>query len=280
MAEVSYSPRNHFAEPGPLYDKLAWLRQFAEEKPADSRIRDWAVRHLGLDGAALETWCARAWWGVAAGELLRTYLYDRIRRAEALALLDKADWSLVDAALDRGGVILAAAHLGPPKFAMNALVARYAQPMILTNTDDMPDWLPEVSGPLLNPLIPENRAKIMLNGTLHLRAGGLLFGAPDGGFSSSQMVIEAFNERWHFSPGLPALARMIGRPALTLLAVWDANTITLRTEPIVTPSPDLPPEDWHCAWIASHWNALEPVIRTSPENLRTFIPMFRPEFKS
>jgi len=279
MADASYSPRRHFAAAGALEAKLAALCQIAEEKPVDPRIRDWAMRHLALDGPALEAWGARAWWGVAAGELLRHYLYDRTRRDEALALLRHADWSLVDAALAEGGVILAAAHLGPPKFAMNALIARYARPMILTNTDDMPDWLPDISGPLLNPLVPENRARIMLSGALHLRAGGLLFGAPDGGFSSSQLVIEAFNKPWPFSPGLSALARMMGRPAFTLLALWDGTGITLRTEPIVTPPSDLPAEAWDRSWIWSHWTALEPVIRNSPENLRSFIPVFRPEFE-
>jgi hypothetical protein len=278
MRDFAYLPRRHAAEAGALHSKLAWLRKVAADRPADERLADWASRHLSLSGPALVPWCARAWWGVAAGELLRVYLYDRDLCGEALGLLKDADWSLVDNALNRGGAILSAAHLGPPKFLMNAVISRYDRPLIITNTDDMPPWLPEVSGPLLNPQHRSDRATIMVKAALHLRAGGLLFGAPDGGAGHTRISVESYNRTWHFSVGIPAMARLLRCPAFTILAVWEGTSLKLRVVPITTPETALSPEAWHHAWIMDYWNTISPIIRSSPENLRFLSRMFRPEF--
>ena len=161
---------------------------------------------------------------------------------------------------------------------MNALIARFDRPMILTNTNDMPDWLPELGAPLLNPMIASDRPEIMVRTALHLRAGGLLYVAPDGGYSASHIAVNCFNRTWRFSLGIPALARMIDIPSFTVLAVWEGTRIILRIVPIKAPDPGLASEDWHRAWIMEHWNAIAPVIMSSPENLRFLSGKFRREF--
>jgi hypothetical protein len=278
MRDFAYLPHRHAAEPGGLDTKLAWLRAVASEKPVDNRLGDWAAKHLSLSGPSVGDWCARAWWGIAAGELLRVHLYDQDRRSEALALLVDADWSVVDAALARSGTILAAAHLGPPKFAMNAVISRYDRPLVLTNTDDMPTWLPDIAGQLLNPVSESDRANIMVKAALHLRTGGLMFGAPDGGASKTRISVIGHNRQWQFSVGIPAMARLLAIPSFTLLTLWEGNRLTLRVRPIVAPDPGLAPDDWHQAWIMEYWHAISPIIQSSPENLRFLNRMFRQEF--
>lgn len=277
MADAPYLPHRHAAEPEALLGKLAWLQEHARAREADPRLSAWGQKHLSLGGSDLEAWCARAWWGVAAGELLRVYLYDRDKRDEALALLSEPDWTPIELALERGGAILAAAHLGPPKFLMNALIDRYDNALILTNTTDMPGWLPEIARHLLNPLEPSGGANVIAKAALHLREGGLVYGAPDGAFSQTQIYIEGFNRAWPFSPGIPAIARMIGVPCFTALALWEGNSIHLRIVPIETPAGQLPATAWHNAWIADHWSAIAPVIGGSPENLRFLTGRFRRE---
>lgn len=142
----------------------------------------------------------------------------------------------------------------------------------------MPEWLAEIAGPLLNPLTASGRSEILVRSALHLRAGGLLYGAPDGGNSPSHIDVECFNRTWRFSPGIPALARMLDVPSFTVLALWEGTRIILRIVPIKAPDRGLPPKDWDRAWIIEHWNAICPVIMSSPENLRFLSGQFRREF--
>ncbi|GGW39801.1 hypothetical protein GCM10011452_30210 [Gemmobacter lanyuensis] len=277
MTDPAYSAPHHAGAMGSLVEKLDWLREHARERQPDARLVDWGRRHLDLTGDDLAPWVARAWWGIAAGELLRVYLYTRKQRHEALALLENPDWSDIEHAQASGGVILAASHLGPPKFGMNALLTRSGNPLILTNRRDMPDWLPDLSDLLIDPATAD-RAQIMLRAALHLRQGGLVYAAPDGGFSGAIIELQAFNRSWRFSPGLAALARIIRRPAFTTLALWEGNAIRLRTRPVPAPDDDLPPDAWHRAWIESHWQHAAEIIRSSPENLRFLCSMFRKEF--
>lgn len=277
VTDPAYSAPRHAAAAGSLAEKLVWLRNLAQERKPDPRLMDWGQRHLDLGADALLPWAARAWWGIAAGELLRVYLYDRDQRPEALALLDPPDWSAIEAAQASGGVILAACHLGPPKFGMNVLLDGPGKPLIMTNRRDMPAWLPDLSDLLIDPLTAD-RAQIMLRAALHLRQGGLIYAAPDGGFSGAHIELDGFNRSWRFSPGLAALARMLGRPAFTTLALWAGNRIRLEVQPIPAPSDALPPEAWHRAWIEQHWQHMQGVIRSSPENLRFLCSMFRKEF--
>jgi hypothetical protein len=278
MANGAYSARRHAAAPQSLRTKLVWLREFSKQHAAEPRLQNWCLRHLPIAPDQVESWCARAWWGIAAGELTRVYLYDQQKCSEALDLLGGPDWSSVDTALDHSGVILATAHIGPPKFLMNALIERSAQTMILTNTQDMPDWLTLVAGNLLDPTRPSDRSMVMMKAAMHLRSGGLLFAAPDGGFSADHVNLKAFKRLWRFSTGIPMLARRLNVPCFSAWTLWQGNDLALQILPINPPSRDLSDNDWNRAWIADHWSDVAKVIATSPENLRFLAFQFRKEF--
>jgi len=194
-----------------------------------------------------------------------------------MQLLLPVDWSHMRPAPGGRGLILAAAHIGPPKFAMHAILDGHDSPMILTNTEDMPGWLPELGGTLMHPGNPERRAEIMLRAAVRLRAGGVLFAAPDGGSATEAVTFKAYGRRWKLAAGLPALARMLGSPCCVALALWEGNRVVLRTYPIEAPDRALDRDAFHRDWAMKYWAVLASVIERSPENLRFLARKFRRE---
>ncbi|WP_417264331.1 hypothetical protein [Celeribacter sp.] len=197
-----------------------------------------------------------------------------------MQLLVPPDWSELDQALQQQGVILAAAHIGPPKYAMNVILDRFAEPAIVTNTGDMPDWMSERGGLFLDPRDPETRSQVLLKGAMQLRKGGVLYAAVDGKRAEDKLTIERFGRSWQFSPGAPSLARMLGVKSFVLLALWEGNRIVLRCVPIQAPDRSLCAEEYQRGWIMAYWDVLSSVIETSPENLRFLAPPLRKEFNA
>ena len=92
--------------------RLLRLRSFQESRN-NEQLKQWASKHPRIATSA--NWHAKAWWGIAAGELVRGYLYDPDRRRTALELLGQVDTGELKELLQQGkGVIIATAHLGPP----------------------------------------------------------------------------------------------------------------------------------------------------------------------
>lgn len=280
MIKQEYNALRHALAPGTLTEKLDWLRGHSEARSPDPRLKSWGIKHLDLTTSAALDWAARAWWGIAAGELTRVYLHDQTRRTEALALLDAPDWTPIEHALQFGGVILVASHLGPPRFGMNALLDRPGQHMILTATKGVPEFLPKTcSAQFLDPII-QDRSELLLRMAFHLRQGGLLYGAPDGGYSDKLIKLRDFHNDWSLSPGLAALARTLKRPSFTTHTLWEGNRIYLRIQQIKELDDSLPAEAWHHTWIRSHWDHMRKVICSSPENLQFLCGKFRKEMGS
>ncbi len=100
--------------PVPLRLKLGILRVAAYAVQQHPRLCKWRSQHLAVQPNQKKDWYRRAWWGLAAGELLRAHLYDQQQCADVLQLVDQTDWSEIDDARQHGGVILAGAHIGPP----------------------------------------------------------------------------------------------------------------------------------------------------------------------
>ena len=149
------------ALPLPLPAKLGLLREASRRARLQERLLRWAANHPEI--ATGDDWCRRAWWGAAAGEMVRDHLYDADRRADALGLVEAADWTFLDEARRHGGVIMAAAHLGPPKLLMNLLLDRDLPLAIWTNTRDMPAWLSRQSrATFLDPLRAHERAVLLV----------------------------------------------------------------------------------------------------------------------
>lgn len=254
------------ALPVPLGHKLLLLREKAAEGGRMERLVRWAEDHPEI--ATGDDWCRRAWWGAAAGEVVRDHLYDPARRAAALELIESADFMALDEARRRGGVIVVAAHLGPPKFLMNCLLERRLPLLVWTNTRDMPAWLADRGGTFLDPLEPDERGVLLVRSALHLRRGGVLLGAADQATGARTIELERLGRRWRFSLGLPALARRLEVPAVLALALWRGERVRIECRRLEPPDAALAEPDWHRAWLESSWDAIEPIVRTEPENLR------------
>jgi hypothetical protein len=251
----------------PLSLQLRLLRGVAATGWRQMRLRHWAKAHPQI--ASGRGWCRRAWWGVAAGGVMQRHLGNPNRRSAALRLLDEPDWTEFDQARAKGGVIVATAHLGPPKFLMHSLIERRLPLLVWTNAADLPAWLPATTETtFLDPLLPAERGVLMVKSALHLRRGGVLLGAADMQTGDRSREFDRLGRRWHLSPGLPALARRLSVPAFFMLALWEGNRVRISCRRLEPPASDLPEEAWEDAWLDRYWDEVERVVCTSPENLR------------
>lgn len=230
---------------------------------------EWGRRHLELPSEREDSWFCGAWWGLAAGEVMRAHLRDPARRSSALQLINPVDWGEFEEARQHSGVILAAAHIGPPKTAMNYLLDKHLPLLIWTNKQDLPPWLEqEFNTIFLDPLVASKRSELLVRSALHLRNGGVLFGAPDWASGTQIFSFERLAASWSFSLGIPTLARKFGLPVFRLLALWQGNRISMECKQLTSPPMYLPDDEWNARWIETYWAGIERVIRTSPENLR------------
>lgn len=251
----------------PLPYQLKLLRLLAKIYWRRSAIDTWAKSHPQINLAS--NWGPRAWWGVAAGGLVRKYLDNPLKRKTAIALLEPVDWSEIDNAIAAGGVIIATAHLGPPKFLMHALLAKELPLLVWTNKFDLPSWIEQShNAKFLNPLISDERSLLMIKSAIHLRQGGVLLGAADVNTGNRIFEILKFDQKWQLSPGLPALARLLSVPTFLVLALWQGNKIKIQFQKLDFSGQNLNSEQWQDEWLHLYWNELEKIISTSPENLR------------
>lgn len=251
----------------PLSWQLRLLRATAVAGWRQTRLRRWAKAHPEI--ARGPHWCRRAWWGVAAGGVVQRHLGSRSQRHAALALLEPTDWSEFDAARSAGGVIVATAHLGPPKFLMHVLLERQLPLVVWTNAADLPDWLPaSTTASFLDPLLSEERAVLMVKSALHLRTGGILLGAADMQTGGRSQEFDRLGRLWQFSPGLPALARRLAVPVFLMLALWQGNRVQISCRRLEPPEAELADESWQQSWLNRYWSELEEIITSTPENLR------------
>jgi len=254
-----------FAAPGLLSEKLKYLHKLSNEITPPENLRAWGERVLNNKA---ESWTRAAWWGLAAGELLRLYLMSPQHREEAVGLVKKNEWEKYRKNWENKGVVLAAGHVGPPRFAMVAAAQKFNNISIWTDpVNDKNLTEPRDGLEYLNPA-KEDKGAIFLRAALRLRENGLVLGAVDGKRSDRPVFIKDFNRVWAFSPGIPMLVRKLGVEAYLTLAVWEGMTIRLVAVPINPPDPDLPEKEWIDAWIVSYWGLLRKVIMQSPINMR------------
>jgi hypothetical protein len=261
----------------PLAEKLANLREISARGSLDTRLQQWAADRLDIDREQTAIWCARALWGVAAGELIGGYLSDEALIDEAMDLLDPHDWSSVDGTLASAGAIITGSHLGPPSFLMNVVMRRYKDAFILNNKRDMPNWLTAHHGNIHDPGVAEERSLIMLKAAAYIRKGGLLFGTPDVGHSDTRITIDDPMGKRRISFGIPALARLLKVRSFPMEALWEGNRIVIKSVTLASPSPDLDTDSWNTEWAAGYWRHIKTVITQSPENNRRLKRLFRKE---
>lgn len=251
----------------PLQWQLRLLRIAALTGWRRSRMHHWAKTHPKISIGS--NWTSRAWWGVVAGGIVLRHLNDPSLRSEALALLEPTDWSELDAALEEGGVIVATAHLGPPKFLMHVMLDRQMPLLVWTNMKDLPEWLSQIpNATFLNPMPPAERAVLLVKSAMHLRGGGILLGAADMKTSGRSRELFKFDRCWHLSPGIPTLALKLTVPTFFVLALWHGNRIRIICQRMELPYNEMTDEQWQQAWLDRYWSELEKLIPSTPENLR------------
>lgn len=261
----------------PLADKLVMLREAAlRAGPTNPMLTGWAAAHPAI--ARGDDWLARAWWGAAAGEVVRDYLYDQQRRPAALELVDEVDSRALGDAIAKGrGLIVVTAHIGPPKFLMNWLLGQQLPLLVWTNTHDLPAWLAtSARATLVDPRDEERKSVVLINSALHLRRQGVLLGAADMATGDRQYAIERFGFTRTFSFGLPVLARKLGVPTVAALALWRGNRIAIEFAPVAPPDASLQESEWMTRWLERSWAFVEPILLESPENLRFLRSAVRP----
>lgn len=253
----------------PLSDTLAMLREESRSKGSrNPHLVRWAAHHPQIAKGA--DWLARAWWGAAAGEIVRAHLYDREHRSAALGLVEQVESQpLIEAMAGGQGVIVLTAHLGPPKFLMNWLIDQAMPLLVWTNTQDLPAWQATASGArLVDPRNQDKKSVVLVNAALHLRRKGVLLGAADMDTGDRTVTIERLGFVRTFSLGLPALARALAVPTVVGLAVWNGNHIRIRFLPLEPPASSVSDDEWSLRWLGRSWELVEPVLAESPENLR------------
>jgi lauroyl/myristoyl acyltransferase len=263
--------------PLPLAWKLRLLRAVAVSSGSLPRLSRWAAEHSEI--AAGQAWCRRAWWGVAAGRLVRRGLDDPRRRAATLRLVESADLTALEhARRQTGGVIILASHLGPPKFLMHWLLEQGLPLMVWTNAADLPDWLPaRWPGVFLDPRLPAERGIRLVQAAMHLRRGGVILAAADVASGDKPVTFKRLGLEWRFSLGLPILARRLEVPVVVTLALWEGNRVRVTCLPLEPPGPELSEQDWCQVWLDRYWRIMEPVVRDTPENLRRLRMVVSPQ---
>lgn len=251
----------------PITAQLACLKPLSTILPKKRLLLEWGRRHVNLLPSQERGWIQRATWGLVAGEVVRLRLSDARYRAGALDLVDCSGWDDIETARTTGGVILAAAHLGPPKMAMNVLMAKDI-PLHVWTMSVAADVPSRPGLTLFGPGDLSQRSQMLLNSALHLRRGGVLFAAPDVWTGENLITLDRLGTSWRFSRGVPALARSLGVPTYLATALWQGDTVKMSFTYLPAPQDVSCPDEWDLRWIESYWRALEPIILNSPENLR------------
>lgn len=95
-----------------------------------------------------------------------------------------------------------------------------------------------------------------------------MFAAPDVWSGENLVTLDRLGTSWRFSRGVPALARTLKVPVFFTTALWYGDGVKMNFTPLPAPHDVSCPDEWERRWIDIYWSELEPIILTSPENLR------------
>lgn len=244
-----------------------WILRLASRRrgPRHKDLAAWGAAHPEI--AVGEDWLSKAWWGAAAGEIVRWHLSSSRHRDAALKLVAEVEDSALEEARKNGqGVIVATAHLGPPQFLLNWMVEQRFPLLAWTATQKRPAGADHAT--YLDPRQQDRRSFLLVKSTLHLRRGGILLGAADLKTGERTVCLERLGMQRHFSAGLPALARETTAPVVLGLALWKGNRVHIRFQPLEMPDSRIPGEEQDKAWLERYWDHMLSAIRHTPENLR------------
>jgi lauroyl/myristoyl acyltransferase len=177
-----------------------------------------------------------------------------------LAQLAHADLAPVEEALARGrGALLAAAHLGPDLVASTAIRDRYPDTLFLLREA----WRGPGRARVLVVDDGANRGAALVEAHRELRAGGLVYLAPDGISGPLDLRVPLRGGHVPMGAGAAALARLGRAPAFPVVAAWIGGRMEILVGRAIEPAPaDL---DWLTRYLeqVDRWSS-----RLPPENLR------------
>jgi len=251
----------------PLDEGLAELRRVASSIRPAGMLLDWGRERVDVSPAAEAEWFERAWWGLWAGELFRSVVHSPRLHARAMDIVDGPSTESLDRIDHRpGGLILAGAHLGPPNAVMAWLLH---QPLTLLVWTAFPGFTGVQGLSSQARLVDATGVPDSLTAAyLHLRRGGVLFAAVDGGSGRRRIPCRRYKGDWQCATAIPVLSRRLALPSDCMLALWRGNRIAVTSEPVPPPDAGLDEEAWNRQWMESFWRSADGAVLASPENLR------------
>lgn len=222
-----------------------------------------AADALGLRGDERRRFGQRVWAGNKRSDVLWTRLA-RDPGTLARLVVDTPVAPIARLLAERRGLILAAVHHGPVRVA--AMSVRRLYPDTLFVVEESRLFPAHARVPPLGD--ERERAAALVEARRHLRAGGVVYLAPDGHAGRHELTLPVRGGTVALQRGAATLARLSGAPALPITAAWtDEGVRVLHGEPIAPPRTAQDEAAWLGAWLAcvDGWLAALPA-----ENLRLY----------
>jgi len=251
----------------PLDAGLEKLRRVAASIRPTGRLLHWGRERLDLPAAAEAEWFERAWWGLWAGDIFSRAVHSPLLHESAMRIIDSPSPGAVGCASQGSkGLILAGAHLGPPRACLAWLIHQQFPLLAWADSNLFPHW--EKFAAHARIVRAADAVDSVAAAQRHLRRGGRFFAAIDGGSNRRVVHCQRYKALRPCSPAIPELARRIGISTVRLLALWRGNRIAIESELIPLPDMGLAAEEWNRQWMEEFWRSADGAVKDTPENLR------------
>lgn len=210
-----------------------------------------------------DDWYCSARHGFYAYRVLERYM-TLGRGHEIMDLIEPIDWRPLEAALKLGkGAIVVTAHNGPTPASIEAMDNCGFSLLSVSGSSKVTEF----DASLVGVATRQGRKKSLIRCMLHLRDGGVVFGAADGRHGDSFQTTDFLNQKIKVFTGFGELARLTRAPTIFLAATWvDVDRIRITLEPF-SPDSEASPEQWTRQWYSIYLNKLARQMRESPADL-------------
>lgn len=250
--------RPGFPEDLPLKEALRDLWNHRADWPPKAALLPFARDSLGISPENENNWYLAAWWGFHACRLLAWCRSNR-GKEELFGLLEPADWTPLDRALEAGkGVILAASHLGPGFLPGMAVKHAGYSTLEISGAEGGKDIISTHSD--------ENRKQSLAKALLHLRRNNVIVAAPDGRVGNRHYSVHFLHQDVRIYTGIGELARLSGAMTCWISASWTGpDRVRLHISPMEAPEGH--GDEWMKQWYLAYLHQLARQIRNSPADL-------------
>lgn len=226
-------------------------------------VLPFAKHSLDVETDQEDDWYSSARHGFYAYCVLERYM-TLGRGHEIMDLIEPIDWRLLEAALklDKGAIVVTA-HNGPTPASMEAMDHCGASLLSITGSAT----ITKSDTSLVGVATRQARKKSLIRCMLHLRDGGVVFGAPDGRHGDNFQATEFLNQSIKVFTGFGEIARLTQAPTIFLAATWvGVDRIRITLEPF-SPDPKASPEEWTRQWYSIYLDKVARQMRESPADL-------------